>query len=552
MASVRRDQSCLLLLTFLGPACFNVGSPWNLGANLHTKSVKLDHIVLNQEANCLKRTGCARAAINEDGASAEKPPNTLPKLFKRALRFSESGRNDKAIRTYEKIIREYPDCPEAWLNLGICRADPEIAMQAFEQALAIDPSYHDALYNKALVLDSLGQVSEAIENLCLAEKCATEQGDLCSSAMYCCSSGLLLVAEQQYDEALAAYDRAIGLDVGCVDAWVNRGELLCELQRFPEAIRSHSKALELSKDPDICCGILYNLAFTYAVTGQKVSCEEALNRAMSLDKTQVLTILLNFQGRASLLSQRRKEEMEFLKQRCADGSTGGNRQINAIGGSREGSIDWGLLLSVVQKLRSLEEDPRWILERLLDSAASSAATAYGTTWMESWFHLADQAELYAQAGPASMVVLGSSLGWQCFLGHLHLGYACCIGYEILKSQVAESQQLAQDFGLEQNIRFLCEDAMAADISSAKLLWLNTYAWPADVKQRLCEKLLKELSIGALVVSYEVIPAPDAFAVNKLELQYVEEMETSWNPKLLAHVYRCQKCAVAPQEGLSRR
>ena len=58
-------------------------------------------------------------------------------------------------------------------------------------------------------------------------------------------------------------------------------------------------------------------------------------------------------------------------------------------------------------------------------------------------------------------------------------------------------------------------------------------------------MLKELSAGALVVSYEAIP--DDFAKDgeghSLELQSVEEMETSWDPQLLAHVYRCQKMTV---------
>eukprot|EP00435_Cladocopium_sp_Y103_P052664 s2759_g16.t1 len=517
MASFRSGNFRLLLITLIGSACFS-GWQWSYKQQPAAPKVRSCHCIVS-----------TRAATS-DTASEGEGSKRLQRLFERALEFSDRGYNDRAIRTYKEIIRNFPQCQEAWLNLGICRAsiDPDHALRAFDKALALDPSYHDAHYNKALVLDDLGLVSEALESFRLAEEYATLQKDLSSSAVYCCSSGLLLASEQRYDQALSAYDRAIRLDpegpsATGIDARINRGELLCELQRFSEAIQSHNEALaalaalEMDSKDSLRCGILYNLAYTYAVQGDKASCEETLNRALTVDRAQVLTILLNFQGEASLLSQRRQEEMAFLTQ------------------LEDGSKDRGLLVAVVKHLRSLEENPRWILERLLDSAQSdSAATAYGTTWLESWWRLADQAKLYANDA-ASMVVLGSSLGWQCFLGHLHLGYASCVGYEILKSQVAESQQLAEDFGLQNAISFRCQDALTAEVRGAKLVWLNTYAWPAEVKQFLCEKLLKELSAGTLVVSYEAIPDDFTAGDISLELQSVEEMETSWDPQLLAHV-----------------
>ena len=522
MASFR-SGNFRLLLTLVGSACFS-GWQWSYKQqSLGSLAPKV------RSCHCIV-TRAATIDTPGEGEGSKK----LQKLFERALRFSDRGCNDRAIRTYKEIIRNFPQCQEAWLNLGICRAsiDPDRALRAFDKALALDTSYHDAHYNKALVLYDLGLVSEALESFRLAEEYATLQMDLSSSAMYCCSSGLLLASERRYDQALSAYDRAIRLEgrgINAIDARINRGELLCELQRFPEAIQSHNEALaalaalEQDSKDSLRCGILYNLAYTYAAQGDKESCEETLNRALTMDRAQVLTILLNFQGEASLLSQRRQEEMAFLKQ------------------LEDGSKDRVLLVEVVKHLRSVEENPRWILERLLDSAQSRAATAYGTTWLESWWHLADQAKLHAD-DVASMVVLGSSLGWQCFLGHLHLGYASCVGYEILESQVAESQQLAEDLGLHNAISFRCQDALTAEIRSAKLVWLNSYAWPAEVKQILCEKMLKELSAGALVVSYEAIPdfAHGHHGDSSLELQSVEEMETSWDPQLLAHVYRCEK------------
>ena len=45
-----------------------------------------------------------------------------------------------------------------------------------------------------------------------------------------------------------------------------------------------------------------------------------------------------------------------------------------------------------------------------------------------------------------------------------LRYLPCIGYEILESQVAEAQRVADKFELE--VSFRCQDALEADISDA--------------------------------------------------------------------------------------
>ena len=58
---------------------------------------------------------------------------------------------------------------------------------------------------------------------------------------------------------------------------MNRGEVLCDLGRFREALQSHQEALELLERNELGaemqglrCGILYNVASTYAVMGDEV------------------------------------------------------------------------------------------------------------------------------------------------------------------------------------------------------------------------------------------------------------------------------------------
>ncbi|CAE7834935.1 unnamed protein product, partial [Symbiodinium sp. KB8] len=78
-------------------------------------------------------------------------------------------------------------------------------------------------------------------------------------------------------------------------------------------------------------------------------------------------------------------------------------------------------------------------------------------------------------------------------------YAPCVGFEVLASQVSAAQRVSQELGLDDSVQFLCQDALEANVSEAGLVWLNTYAWPADIKRRAVQKLLKELPESSQVV-----------------------------------------------------
>ncbi|CAE7316931.1 Ogt [Symbiodinium natans] len=367
-------------------------------------------------------------------------------------------------------------------------------------------------------------VNEAVESFTRAEACATEEKDLESAAQYSAAMGLLLLSEQRYSEALAAYDRAVSRLPCSEEVWAARGEALCELGRFEEALDSQRKAIDLCSGPDP--GLLYNVALTYAGMGDADGCGKALQKALDADRMQVMAIVQNFDGDGELFAQRRQDEAAFLTRRLqeADGDSERRR--------------WQRLKEVVTALRQLEEDPAWLRDRLLDSASGRNQTAYGSTWIESFCHLADAGSLYCTGtAPQQMVVFGSSIGWQCFLGHLHLGYAPCRGFEILASQVQAAQRLAEELGLEDGVEFRCQDALEADVSEAGLVWLNTYAWPAEVKQRVAQKLLQELPEGSQVVSYEPIPTAGlCWQGRHLRLKASVNLEASWDPELTAEVH----------------
>ena len=53
---------------------------------------------------------------------------------------------------------------------------------------------------------------------------------------------------KRYDEAFAAYDRALALKPDLANAWLGRGNVFCELKRYDEAFATYDRALALKPD----------------------------------------------------------------------------------------------------------------------------------------------------------------------------------------------------------------------------------------------------------------------------------------------------------------
>ncbi len=52
----------------------------------------------------------------------------------------------------------------------------------------------------------------------------------------------------QYDEALAAYDKAVSINPNFAEAWYNRANVLLDLKKYHEAIASYDEAISNKND----------------------------------------------------------------------------------------------------------------------------------------------------------------------------------------------------------------------------------------------------------------------------------------------------------------
>ncbi|NEO87927.1 MAG: tetratricopeptide repeat protein [Spirulina sp. SIO3F2] len=60
--------------------------------------------------------------------------------------------------------------------------------------------------------------------------------------------GVSLRRLKKYEEAIAAYDKAIEIELNSSFAWNNRGGVLMELERYQDALESVEKAIQI--DPN--------------------------------------------------------------------------------------------------------------------------------------------------------------------------------------------------------------------------------------------------------------------------------------------------------------
>lgn len=145
------------------------------------------------------------------------------------------------------------------------------ARALLNQALAFHPSSADLRYRRALLLQDLGETSNAIPDLCHvaatapkdeigedARRRLEQMGDrgreanVPDSARAAASLGVREAQSRNFDAALAAFDEAIRQAPQWADASYNRGVTLARMGRDPEAARELRRYLSLApRAPDM-------------------------------------------------------------------------------------------------------------------------------------------------------------------------------------------------------------------------------------------------------------------------------------------------------------
>jgi tetratricopeptide (TPR) repeat protein len=166
-------------------------------------------------------------------------------LYDLALTYEKLGYPARSIEYYKKYLDLDPFAEHVWNNLGLLYAsmeDFDNAMMAFDFAIAINPLYYSAYYNKSDLYifnnrmpDAIGVYKELLEH----------DG---SNTKALCDLGNCYEESGSFPEALRAYEKALGISADFAEAHFGRGMVYFRLKRYRLAVAAFRKAVNLQRE----------------------------------------------------------------------------------------------------------------------------------------------------------------------------------------------------------------------------------------------------------------------------------------------------------------
>jgi protein O-mannosyl-transferase len=234
------------------------------------------------------------------------------------LAFAEQGEHDKAIAHYKTVLRSHPRANAGtWNNLGgslAAAGKVEEAIDAFQNALKLDPSLSSAHKNLGVALVRSGKLQEALihfrdaarlepENASVHNIYATTLGAAgrTEEAMQEFQTALrlapdsaathanlanLLAKQHARDEAIAQYSDALRLDPAFVEAHYSVASLLREEGKTEEATAHYIAALLIKPD---YVPAMASLAWIYATAKNEEASQHAAGAVRLAEKACQIT-----------------------------------------------------------------------------------------------------------------------------------------------------------------------------------------------------------------------------------------------------------------------
>jgi tetratricopeptide (TPR) repeat protein len=204
-----------------------------------------------------------------------RPDPAIEDALKRALQAHRTGSRAEAERLYRTILAQDPEHPHALHFLGVLHAQRgrydeacrlieqsltfhrsaqayshlgnalkglrrfDDAVASYDAAIALDPAYAEAPYNRGNALRELGRFDEAI---------ASYEQAIAIRPRYTpahFARAVLLKQFARFSDAVASFDAALALEPDLAEAWNSRGNALMDLNRPDEAVKSYERAIAI-------------------------------------------------------------------------------------------------------------------------------------------------------------------------------------------------------------------------------------------------------------------------------------------------------------------
>jgi tetratricopeptide (TPR) repeat protein len=234
---------------------------------------------LLKQGVALSNLGKDEEALKAFEKAIEINPTDPEAWYNKGVALGKLGKNEEALKAFEKAIEINPTDPEAWYNKGVTLSKlgkDEEALKAFEKAIEINPNYDKAWYNKGVALGKLGKDEEALK----AYEKAIEINPNYDKAWN--NKGNALSNLGKNEEALKAFEKAIEINPNYDKAWNNKGNALSNLGKNEEALKAYEKAIEINPNYDKAW---YNKGVALGKLGKNEEALKAFEKAIEINPT---------------------------------------------------------------------------------------------------------------------------------------------------------------------------------------------------------------------------------------------------------------------------
>lgn len=251
----------------------------------------------------------ARADLAKARQSAGDHPSILHLT---ALVEKKGGNAAAAQQAFLAALRHAPTDPQLntnYANLLDAMGDPQTALAHYDRAIAADPRFLDARFNRAILLQKLGRNEEALAEIDALIAVRSE-------ARFHSARGALLKALNRLGESAAAFDAALAIDPNRLIAMHGRARVAMERGEEGASVRYERALAAAPGNQELLLGLAEALEADGRAGEALVELEDAVEREPGWIEGQVLLARMRWEageGRAftrnlELAAEARKQD----------------------------------------------------------------------------------------------------------------------------------------------------------------------------------------------------------------------------------------------------
>lgn len=192
--------------------------------------------------------------------------------------YSQTGKRDEALQQYNSILKKDSSNFEIWYDKGMLLvqlSDTAAAIQALEKSFSLHPINYSGLALATLYVSAKNPRALEICDLLLSTDTARQQTDPIFM------KGVYYSETKQYDKALEQFDECIRRDWKMTDAYIEKGIILFEQNKFSQALEIFRLASTVSNTN---ADAYFWMARSYEAMGKKEEAITNYKRALALDR----------------------------------------------------------------------------------------------------------------------------------------------------------------------------------------------------------------------------------------------------------------------------